>query len=174
MRLEDPVIGSCIIAAAHLPFCWEVLLELRLQAKLFLFIPHRILNLPGAPGRGSRIIFAAPRFQRALYCYVWQDEPGEPPEPRLLKRRLRRSWRRKLAFGLAGFVVLLVLLYRGWRPWSGWHGSGQPFGFGASGRPADETREHSKLSARIGNQRPRCPTELASARSVRWHCVEPR
>lgn len=117
MGSEDPLLGSIIIAAAHVPFAREVLLQLRLQAKLFPFVPRHIAELTGAPSRGSRIIFAPPDVQKALYRYVWQDEPGEQPEARAIKRRLRRSWRRKVVFAVAGLAVALVLLYRGWRPW---------------------------------------------------------
>lgn len=117
MRAEDPLLGIIIIAAAHVPFAWEVLLQLRLQAKLYPMVPSRIAQLPQAPSRGTRIIFAPPRVQKALYRYVWQDEPGEQHEVQSLKRRLRRSWRRKVGFAVAGLAVTLVLLYRGWRPW---------------------------------------------------------
>lgn len=116
LQLTSPLSGAIITGIVHIPFAWEVFLQLSLQAQLWVFLPPHMLVLPGAPASGTKIIVASPAFQKAFYRYIWQDIE-ERREAVALKQRLRRSWRRKLIFGLVGLATGLALLTGGWRPW---------------------------------------------------------
>ena len=92
------LIGALILTAAHLPFVFEVIYELKLQAQLYNLLPS--LN----------------RRYFTISKYVFLANLSEPTEIRELKKKLRESVYRKIAFALFGLAVFAILISKGWKP----------------------------------------------------------
>ena len=115
----NPVLGALIVGAAHVPFAYEVIVQLRTQARLYALIPEQTRRtFPRAPSRPSLVFLGTPRFFRAFGRYVFADIADESREIVALKTRLRKSIRRKVWFAIGGLAIAIALVALGWRPFS--------------------------------------------------------
>jgi hypothetical protein len=113
----QPLPGTLLIGLAHVPFVWEVALQLRLAAQLYERLPAECRQrFPDAPAGPGRLFLGSARFQVAYWRYVRDDTAGDGAEIQRLKLALRRSMKRKIAATTVAFGVAVGLLVMGWRP----------------------------------------------------------
>lgn len=116
--LLQPLPGALLIAFVHVPFVWEVALQLRLAARLYrLLPPERRQSFPDAPSKPARLFLGSARFQRAFWSYVTEQDANDGAETERLKQALRRSMRRKIVMATLAFLVAVGLVVMGWRPY---------------------------------------------------------
>jgi hypothetical protein len=109
--------GTLIIAVALAPYIFEVLSQLKLQARFMAALPEETrAKLPRHPRSPWLAGAGGPRFQLALWRYVRQELATDPPVIVDYKRRIRASLRRELGFALGAGAVIALLLIAGWRP----------------------------------------------------------
>jgi hypothetical protein len=115
--VDRPLAGMLLLAVAFLPCATEVFHQLRLQARFLAALPRLDREaLPRHPRRPWLAFLGSTRFQLALWRTFRRDFPDDLPAVAALKRRMRASIRREIAW-MAGFVTVLALLLRsGWRP----------------------------------------------------------
>jgi hypothetical protein len=115
--IDRPLAGMLLLAVAFLPCATEVFHQLRLQARFLAALPRPDREaLPRHPRRPSLAFLGSTRFQLALWRAFRRDLPGDLPAVAAIKRRMRASLRREIAW-MAGFATTLTLLLgSGWRP----------------------------------------------------------
>lgn len=117
-ELQRPLPGALLIGLVHVPFAWEVALQLRLAARLYaLLSPEVRESFPDAPEGPGWLFLGSARFQRAFWRYVTSSDAADGAEIARLKLALRRSMRRKIVVAVLGFVVAIGLVMAGWRPY---------------------------------------------------------
>lgn len=109
---------SIAVALAHAPFVREVVLQLRIQPRLYGAIaPEVRAGFPASPRDGRLIFVASPRFIAAFRRWLWAEVAGEDAEVAALKRAMRASMRREKIAAIAAFAFAALMWVRGWRPW---------------------------------------------------------
>jgi hypothetical protein len=115
--VRQPLPGALLIGVLHVPFVWEVALQLQLAARLYSRLSPAVrAGFPDAPATPARLFLGSARFQRAFWRYVAANG-DDALEVRQLKLALRRSMRRKLIVATLGFAVAVGLVIAGWRPY---------------------------------------------------------
>jgi hypothetical protein len=111
------LLGMLIIAVAVTPYAVEVLSQLKLQARFMAALPVETrARLPPHPRSPWLVGAGSVRFHLALWRYVRRDLDTDTPALLDLKRRIRASVRRELAFALGAALVITLLFVAGWRP----------------------------------------------------------
>jgi hypothetical protein len=115
--IDRPLAGMLLLAVAFLPCATEVFHQVRLQARFLAALPRPDRDaLPRHPRRPWLAFLGSTRFQLALWRSFRRDFPDDPPAVVAIKRRMRASLRREIAW-MAGFATTLALLLgSGWRP----------------------------------------------------------
>jgi hypothetical protein len=115
--MDRTLTGTLIVGAAFLPWAVEVLHQLRLQARFLAALPPLTrAALPRHPRRPWLAFLGSPRFQLALWRCFRRDLGDDPPGVLALKRRMRATLRRELAWSTIFIATLSALLVAGWRP----------------------------------------------------------
>jgi hypothetical protein len=117
--MERSLLGTLIAGLAFLPWIVEVAFQLRLQARFLEALPPETRAALGRHPRRSVLAFlGSTRFQLAVWRSFRRDTPEDLAPVLELKRRMRASLRREIAWALGGLAIVAVLVYGGWRPWS--------------------------------------------------------
>jgi hypothetical protein len=110
-------LGTAIFSAAALPWIVEVFFQLRLQARFLEALPASArAALPRHPRRPVLAFLGSARFQLAVWRSFRRDRDDDLSQVRALKRRMRISLRREIAWALTFLGTLIALLATGWRP----------------------------------------------------------
>lgn len=115
--MDDRLAGSLLLFVAVIPYVVEVLRQVPLQARFLAALPAPTRTaLPPHPKNPWLTPAGSVRFFFALWRCARRDAPEDAPEIAVLKRKIRASIRRELAFACVAAGVLTALLAAGWRP----------------------------------------------------------
>lgn len=114
---DTALLGTLLLGAFALPWTFEVLYQLVLQAGFLRALPLGArAALPRHPRRPALAFLAGARFHLALWRAMRRDQPGDAPAVLGYKRRMRASFQRELVWIGVFATTLVMLLARGWRP----------------------------------------------------------
>jgi hypothetical protein len=117
MELDQSLVGTLLLGVAFLPWVAEVFWQARLQPRFLAALPEKTrAALPRHPRRPALAFAASARFHLAFWRFARRDLPEDSETIRQLKRKVRASLRRELAWVLCGASARAVLLAAGWRP----------------------------------------------------------
>jgi hypothetical protein len=119
MNIDRSLAGWLILCVAFLPWVVEVLWQARLQPRFLEAMPAAArAALPAHPRRAALAFVASARFHLAFWRFARRDLLEDSETLRELKRQVRASLWRELAWALCGIGAVVVLVVGGWRP--GW------------------------------------------------------
>jgi hypothetical protein len=115
--LDGSLVGTLVLGLAFLPWAFEVVLQMRLQARFLAALPATArAALPRHPHRPTLAFLASWRFHLALWRSFRRDLPGDDEPILALKRQMRATLRREFVWIAIALGTLIALLVTGWRP----------------------------------------------------------
>ncbi|HVZ74829.1 MAG TPA: hypothetical protein VHJ20_20750 [Polyangia bacterium] len=115
--MDRSLLGLLLLGVAFLPWVAEVFWQVRLQPRVLEALPDGArAALPPHPRRAALAFVSSARFQLAFWRLARRDSPEDADDVRALKRQVRASLRREIAWIVIGVGVLGALLATGWRP----------------------------------------------------------
>ena len=110
LKTIDPI-WFLVALLFQILFLLEVVMQIRLQMKLIPILPVEARHsLPKFPNKQQTSLFASIPFQKAFWDYVFLDHTMDSGDISKLKKKIRASIKRKIAFALIDLIVILALL----------------------------------------------------------------
>ena len=107
---EELIAGALVLLLIHLPHAREIILQVRVQARLWAILPPDVrATFPDAPSSPGRVVLGSWRFFRAFKAYFRTPAASDPPEVARLKAELRNSSRREKWVGSIGLALVTTL-----------------------------------------------------------------
>jgi hypothetical protein len=105
-----------VVVLLHAAYAREVLLQVRVQTRLYASLPARVRGaFPDHPVTPRTVVFGSLAFLRAFLRFIFTDAPEDSAEVAALKTELRASGRRERAFAALAMSALLAFALAFWR-----------------------------------------------------------
>jgi len=105
-----------VLLVVHVAYAREVLLQVRVQSRLYASLPSRIRgSFPDHPASARTVGFGSLQFLRAYLHYILTDTPDDSADVAAFKTELRASSRRERWFACLGVAALLAFVIALWR-----------------------------------------------------------
>jgi len=105
-----------VLLAVHVAYAREVLLQVRVQTRLYASLPPRIRHsFPDHPASPRTVVFGSLDFLSSYFRYIFTDTSDDSAEIAALKIELRASGRRERWFASLALASVLACAFVFWR-----------------------------------------------------------
>lgn len=112
----EVAVWIALLVSLHLAYAREVLLQVRMQSRLYASLPPVVRrSFPDRPVSPRTVVFGSIDFLRSYFRFIFTDGADDSPEITALKGALRASGRRERWFAGLAVTALLACAIAFWR-----------------------------------------------------------